>query len=147
VLLAIVVAAAGVAMFDVTTNDAAVVVIINANANAAANDIEMDIFSSLLPGVYFCSRARASEIKVLKRELKNERKKRRERKESLLLRGLLPFSSTSIISCSRTYSSIGTEHHYGTKCLSICPASVDTLSTDSLDPFWWRIQNSSSHYV
>jgi hypothetical protein len=27
----------------------------------------------------FCSEARASEIKVLKRELKNERKKRRER--------------------------------------------------------------------
>jgi hypothetical protein len=44
--------------------------------------------------------------KGLERELNNERKKRRERKESLLLRGLLPFSSTSIINCSGTYSSI-----------------------------------------
>src|SRR5829696_2755853 len=47
-------------------------------------------------------------------------KGRKGEKESLLLRGLLSFSSTSIISCSRTYSSIGTSITTGPNvCLSV----------------------------
>ena len=60
-------------MFDVITNDAAVVVIIAANAMLPANDVEDEYFSSLLSSVLFSFHTNSSEIKVLERELKNDR--------------------------------------------------------------------------
>jgi hypothetical protein len=73
VLLVVVVAVVGVARFDVITDDAAVVVIIAANAMPAANDVKDEYYSSLLSSVLFSFQSNSREIKVLERELKNDR--------------------------------------------------------------------------